>query len=59
MFFYGALKELAKNHGLLIDAYGWMTNHIHMLAPPLFEDSISKVFQSVGCKYLQYFNLNY
>lgn len=58
-FFCNALVESAKKHGLLIHAYLWMTNHIHMLATPLFEDSISKVFQSVGRKYVQYFNFTY
>jgi putative transposase len=59
LFFRDALIESAKKHGLLIHAYVWMTNHIHLLATPLLEDSISKVFQSVGRKYVQYFNFNY
>jgi putative transposase len=33
-----------------------MTNHIHLLATPAFDDSISKTFQSAGRKYVQYFN---
>lgn len=36
-----------------------MTNHIHLLATPAKADSISKVFQSVGRKYVQYFNFTY
>ena len=36
-----------------------MSNHIHLLATPGASDSISKVFQSVGRKYVQYFNYNY
>ena len=43
-------------HGLAIHAYVWMTNHIHVLAPPGFDDSISKTFQSAGRRYVQYFN---
>jgi putative transposase len=31
-----------------------MTNHIYLLATPAKADSISKVFQSVGRKYVQY-----
>lgn len=58
-FFRDAMVEAAKKHGLLIHAYVWMTNHIHLLATPLYEDSISKVFQSVGRKYVQYFNFTY
>lgn len=58
-FFRDALVDASKKHGLLIHAYVWMTNHIHLLATPLFEDSIAKVFQSVGRKYVQYFNFTY
>jgi putative transposase len=36
-----------------------MTNHVHLLATPAKEDSISKVFQSVGRRYVQYFNYTY
>ncbi|MGE3296160.1 MAG: transposase [Porticoccaceae bacterium] len=55
-FFCDALVEAASKHGLAIHAYVWMTNHIHLLATPGKEDSISKVFQSVGRRYVQYFN---
>jgi putative transposase len=58
-FFRDALIKAAKEHGLIIHAYVWMTNHIHLLATPLSENSISKVFQSVGRKYVQYFNFTY
>ena len=51
--------EAAKQHGLMVHAYVWITNHIHLLATPLFEHSISKAFQSVGRKYGQYFNFTY
>jgi len=47
-FFRDALVEAALKHGLAIHAYVWMTNHIHLLATPEFDDSISKVLQSVG-----------
>jgi len=29
----------AERHGLTIHAYVWMTNHVHLLATPEFEDS--------------------
>lgn len=58
-FFRDALVEAANKHGLAIHAYVWMTNHIHLLATPQAENSISKVFQSVGRKYVQYFNYTY
>ena len=58
-FFRDALVDAAAKHGLAIHAYAWMTNHIHLLATPDSEDSISKAFQSVGRKYVQYFNFSY
>ena len=55
-FFRDALVEAAAKYGLAIHAYVWMTNHVHLLATPGFDDSISKTFQSVGRRYVQYFN---
>ncbi|SRR5574340_367007 len=42
-FFRDALVEAAARHGLTIHAYVWMTNHIHLLATPEFNDSIRGV----------------
>ena len=58
-FFRDALVEAAAKHGLAIHAYVWMTNHVHLLATPEFDDSIGKTFQSVGRRYVQYFNYTY
>jgi putative transposase len=58
-FFRDALVEAAKKHGLAVHAYVWMTNHIHLLATPQFDRSIGKVMQSVGRRYVQYFNSTY
>jgi putative transposase len=58
-FFRDALVEAASKHGLSIHAYVWMTNHFHLLATPAHDDSISKTFQSVGRRYVQYFNYTY
>ena len=58
-FFRDALVEAAAEHGLAIHAYVWMTNDVHLLASPEFEHSISKVFQSVGRRYVHYFNDTY
>jgi putative transposase len=58
-FFRDALVEAASEHDLAVHAYVWMTNHIHLLTTPGREDSISKVFQSVGRRYVQYFNHTY
>ena len=58
-FFRDALVEAARKHGLAIHAYVWMTNHVHLLATPEYGHSIGKVFQSVGRRYVQYFNATY
>jgi len=58
-FFRDALVEAAIKHRLAIHAYIWMTNHVHLLATPELDDSVSKVFQSVGRRYVQYFNVTY
>lgn len=58
-FFRDTLVEASNQHGLAIHAYVWMTNHVHLLATPEFDYSISKVFQSVGRRYVQYFNFTY
>ena len=46
-----AMVSASDQHGLAIHAYVWMGNHIHLLATPGHEQSISKVFQSVGRKF--------
>lgn len=58
-FFRDCLVEAATKHCLAIHAYVWMSNHLHILATPEFEDSISKTFQSAGRRYVQYFNFTY
>ena len=57
-FLRDALIDASVKHDLGMHAYVFMTNHIHLLATPGAENSISKVFQSVGRRYVQYFNFN-
>ena len=56
-FFRDAMVDAAIKHRLAVHAYVWMTNHVHLLATPELDDSISKVFQSVGRRYVQYFTV--
>lgn len=58
-FYLECLKEAADQHALDIHAYVLMTNHVHVLATPHVESSISKTFQSLGRRYVQYFNYSY
>jgi putative transposase len=57
--FRDTLAEAADRYGLGVHAYVLMSNHVHLLATPAEDNSIAKVFQSVGRKYVQYFNHNY
>ena len=59
LFFRDAVVAASEKYALCIHAYVWMTNHIHLLATPEQKGSISKVIQSAGRKYVQYFNRAY
>lgn len=50
------LREAAEARGLSIHAYVLMINHVHLLASPRDEASLPKTLQSVGRRYVQYFN---
>jgi putative transposase len=53
------LMEACRRYRCLVHAYVFMTNHVHLVMTPERQDSIAKVFQSVGRRYVQYFNFNY
>ena len=53
------LQEAARQHRLAIHAYVLMTNHVHLLVTPEHPDSIGKTLQSLGRRYVQYFNYTY
>ena len=55
-YFQDYLAEACESHNARIHAYVLMTNHVHLLMTPENEDSISKVMQSTGRRYVQYFN---
>jgi len=58
-FFRECLVEAARKHGLALHAYVFMTNHVHLFATPDQAESVSKTLQSVGRRYVQYFNYQY
>ena len=39
-----------------IHAYVLMTNHVHLLVTPMAENSVSQMMQSLGSRYVRYFN---
>ena len=55
-FYRDWLQEAAALHGLRIHAYVLMTNHVHLLATPKRKDSVSKTLQTLGRRYVHYFN---
>ena len=58
-FFLDCLIQAVRRHGVSVHAYVLMTNHLHLLATPANENSLPKVLQSVGRRYVQYFNHAY
>jgi putative transposase len=55
-FYLDCLGRASTEHGLAVHAYVLMTNHVHLLATPEHENSLPKTLQSVGRRYVQYFN---
>ena len=58
-FYLEKLLDAANEHACDIHAYVLMTNHVHLLVTPHEENSISKMMQSLGRYYVQYFNYMY
>lgn len=58
-YYLEKLLEASEKHECKIHAYVLMTNHVHLLATPLREDSFSKMQQLIGRYYVPYFNRRY
>jgi putative transposase len=58
-FYLEKLENACEKYGCRLHAYVLMTNHVHLLLTPKYENSIGKVIQSVGRHYVQYFNYHY
>ena len=50
------LADLAALHGLAIHAYVLMPNHVHLLATPAAADTLARVMQALGRRYVRWFN---
>ena len=50
------LLAAARKHGCLIHAYVLMTNHVHLLVTPARADSLPRMMQSLGRRYVRYLN---
>ena len=53
------LKEYADKYEVAIHAWVFMTNHVHLLATPITDQSLPLMMQSLGRRYVQYFNHTY
>jgi len=58
-FYLEKLHEACKKYVCSLHAYVLMTNHVHLLITPETEDGISRVMQTLGRYYVQYFNYQY
>ncbi|MGA0570198.1 transposase [Variovorax sp. VNK109] len=55
-FFLSLLGEHAAAHQVAIHAYVLMDNHFHLLATPRTAQGLPKMMQSLGRRYVRYFN---
>ena len=53
------LQEAAIRNQVAVHAYVLMTNHVHLLATPGQEHSITHMMQDIGRKYVRYINKTY
>jgi putative transposase len=53
------LKDAATKHQVAIHAFVLMTNHVHLLLTPGDQQGVSRMMQSLGRRYVQYFNFTY
>jgi putative transposase len=58
-FYRDTLVEACDRFGCRVHAYVQMTNHVHLLMTPDSEAGIGKVMQSLGRRYVRYFNYRY
>jgi putative transposase len=55
-FYLRELAELAVAHGLAIHAYVLMPNHVHLVGTPAEPDTLPRLMQAMGRRYVRRFN---
>ena len=58
-FFRNCVADAAREFGVAIHAYVWMSNHVHLLVTPAKQCSIARAVQAVSRRYVPYFNRTY
>ena len=53
------LDTASQQHGCQIHAYVLMTNHVHLLITHVAAESVSKMMQTLGRRYVRYVNTVY
>jgi REP element-mobilizing transposase RayT len=53
------LAYAAREHGCAIPAYVLMTNHVHFLVTPRATESLPRMMQSLGRRYVRMINMRY
>ncbi len=53
------LKKSSQQYKVKVHAWVLMTNHVHLLVTSENSNGISKMMQSIGRRYVQYFNYTY
>ena len=56
IFFHRCMVENSRRFEVRVHAYVFMTNHVHLLATGARPDSLSRLMQTVGRRYVGYFN---
>ncbi|MFO7528378.1 MAG: transposase [Marinobacter sp.] len=58
-FYTNLMKNYADEHRVSLHAWVLMDNHVHFLATPEMDKSISLFMQAIGRRYVRYFNRRY
>ena len=58
-FYASLLHQYSTKFSVSLHAWGYMTNHVHLLASPLATDAVSNMMQAIGRRYVRYFNREY
>ena len=53
------VSDNCRRHGVLIRAYCWMANHVHLVAVPLQPESFARAFRRAHSIYARWFNKKY
>lgn len=59
LFFHRCLREATHAHEVFVHAYVFMGNHVHLMLTGGRADSVGKAIQSLGRRYVSYFNFMY